>query len=142
MKIQLVKSPSSSQLDLIYDGLDSFNHKHLPAITKQAVLITVENLSDDNWDENLGGLHGEIIGSAYIVKYFWLHQKIRGQGFGSEIISKFSEEARKNSASGIFLETYSFQAPNFYQKLGFKETGRFTNFLQPGIDKIFMEKKF
>jgi ribosomal protein S18 acetylase RimI-like enzyme len=50
-------------------------------------------------------------------------------------------EARRRGLLGIWLDTWTFQAPDFYPKLGFVECGRITEY-PPGHDRIFFVKRF
>lgn len=50
-------------------------------------------------------------------------------------------EARRRGLSGIWLDTWTFQAPGFYQRLGFTECGRIRDD-PPGHDRIFYVKRF
>jgi ribosomal protein S18 acetylase RimI-like enzyme len=49
-------------------------------------------------------------------------------------------EARRRGLTGIWLDTWTFQAPGFYRKLGFAEVGRIPNY-PPGHDRIFFMKR-
>jgi len=46
---------------------------------------------------------------------------MRGQGIGERLMPMAEEVAQKKHCTGIWLETFSFQAPGFYQKLGYSE---------------------
>ncbi|EAQ63306.1 Histone acetyltransferase [Marinomonas sp. MED121] len=48
--------------------------------------------------------------------------------------------ALSHQLTSICLDTYTFQAPLFYQRLGFIEVGRFVNFPVAGVDKGFFQK--
>lgn len=70
----------------------------------------------------------EFIG-CIIVRRFWgqLHiknlvvdKKYRGHGYGKKLIEIALEYGKKQGCNFAFVETMSFQAPEFYQKLGFK----------------------
>ena len=50
-------------------------------------------------------------------------------------------EARRRGLVGVWLDTFTFQAPGFYQRLGFVECGRITGY-PPGHDRIFYVKRF
>jgi N-acetylglutamate synthase-like GNAT family acetyltransferase len=51
------------------------------------------------------------------------------------------EQVKPHGVTHLYLDTYSFQAPDFYKKLGFVEVGRYTNFPTSDIDKVFLQKK-
>ena len=56
-------------------------------------------------------------------------------------MAEVEQQAKQYGVTDIYLDTYSFQAPEFYAKLGFKEVGRYTGFPTEGVDKIFLQKK-
>ncbi|WP_244479775.1 GNAT family N-acetyltransferase [Methylobacterium sp. Leaf94] len=65
----------------------------------------------------------------------------RGQGLGRRLMRQAEAEARRRGLSGIWLDTWTFQAPGFYARLGFTECGRITDY-PPGHDRIFFVKRF
>ena len=49
--------------------------------------------------------------------------------------------AQERGAFGATLETHSFQAPEFYAKLGYSVFGRIDDY-PPGHAKLFLSKRF
>ena len=49
------------------------------------------------------------------------------------------EEARQRGCVGVFLYTYSFQAPGFYQKQGYQPMGVLDD-CPPGYQRIYLKK--
>jgi len=75
-----------------------------------------------------GGLAGGIV--AYAVQK-WLFIKLlgvaeghRGQGIGRALLARAEDHARQKGLVGVYLDTFEFQAPRFYQELGYTECGR------------------
>jgi len=64
-----------------------------------------------------------------------------GGGIGREVMALAEAEARRRGLVGMWLDTWTFQAPGFYQKLGFTECGRITEY-PAGHDRIFYVKRF
>ena len=50
-------------------------------------------------------------------------------------------EARRLGLRGMWLDTFTFQAPGFYAKCGFVEFGRIAD-PPPGHDRVFFLKRF
>jgi ribosomal protein S18 acetylase RimI-like enzyme len=89
--------------------------------------------------EILGGLWGRIGYNFFFVEIFALGAA-RGHGLGRRLMGMAEAEALKRNLSGLWLDTWSFQAPDFYRKLGFEECGRITDY-PPGHDRIFFVKR-
>ncbi len=54
------------------------------------------------------------------IKYLFVDKKYRKIGIAKTLIDYACSIARKKKCNFLFVETMSFQAPEFYQKLGFK----------------------
>jgi GNAT superfamily N-acetyltransferase len=136
LKIEFLESPSQAEVSSIYEGLREFNLPHLPGLYELEFGVFIRN------DELqiIGGAIGNIILSVMHIKYLWLTKAIRGQGIGSNIIATLEANAKSRGLKSITLDTYSFQAPDFYTKMGFLEVGKFENYPCTGIDKLFFQK--
>ncbi len=78
--------------------------------------------------EIVGGLTGSAWMDWLYIELFWIADKYRGKGYGKSLLAKAEAEARKHGVQNVFLNTFSFQAPGFYKKLGYKEFGRLKDF--------------
>jgi GNAT superfamily N-acetyltransferase len=92
---------------------------------------------------------GQVIGGLWgCTNYQWLQvmmlvvpESLRGKGIGSALLTSAEAEARDRGCRGAYVETMSFQAPEFYQKRGYTQFGVFNNFA-PGYDRIYLCKLF
>ena len=57
-----------------------------------------------------------------------------------QVMALAEAEAVRRNLRGIWLDTSTFQAPDFYPKFGFVECGRITGY-PPGHDRIFFVKR-
>ena len=76
----------------------------------------------------VGGLVGEMFFGWMFVSLFWIDDKHRGKGFGQRLLEAAEAQARKKGVKNVYLDTFSFQAPGFYKKLGYREFGRLEDF--------------
>lgn len=64
----------------------------------------------------------------------------RGKGIGRELMLRMEEEARLRGMQGIWLDTFSFQAPEFYKRLGFSEFGQIDGYPEDGARHFFLKR--
>lgn len=70
--------------------------------------------------ESIGHVVIQMFWGQLHIKYVLICQEYRGQGFGRALLKHALEYGKKRNCRFAFLETMSFQAPDFYMKLGFK----------------------
>ena len=78
----------------------------------------------------LGGVYGWSWGGTCYVRYLFVAESMRGRGEGTRLIQAVEKEAKTRNCRQIVLETHDFQAPGFYQKLGFDVVGRVDDYPQ------------
>ena len=88
----------------------------------------------------VGGLTGELYWNVLYVELLWLKEGAREGGLGRRLMQEAEKRARRAGKDLIFLNTYTFQAPGFYRKLGFRSVGRIRNYPR-GESRIFLVKK-
>lgn len=57
------------------------------------------------------------------IRGFWVDADLRGRGIGSAMMTALEAEAKRRGSTRAALDTYSWQAPGFYHRLGFVEYG-------------------
>jgi GNAT superfamily N-acetyltransferase len=87
----------------------------------------------------LGGLLAELWGGWLQVNCLWVAEAARGAGNGTRLMQNAEAYARARGATGATLETYSFQARPFYERLGYTVCGELEGF-PPGYTKLFLKK--
>jgi GNAT superfamily N-acetyltransferase len=108
----------------------------------QALPFTPEEIALEAWDGPrwLGGLTARITQRWLFLHLLGVAPEARGTGTGTALMQAIEEEARARGCIGIWLDTYSFQAPGFYAKLGYEEVGRIPDY-PPGQARIFLAKR-
>jgi len=85
------------------------------------------------------GLAGNTYGDWLFVENLWVRADLRGRGIGRELLGLAEARARERGCHSAWLDTFSFQAPWFYPKLGYREFGRLD--YPPGQQRIFFQKR-
>ncbi|MGW7378830.1 GNAT family N-acetyltransferase [Streptomyces sp. NPDC054794] len=71
--------------------------------------------------ELAGGLVGHTWASWLHVTYLWVDDRHRGAGLGSRLLGEAERVARRDrGCRSARLETWDFQAPDFYRKQGYQ----------------------
>jgi GNAT superfamily N-acetyltransferase len=82
--------------------------------------------------DGAGGIVGGLLGSVYygwlFVNILWVADEHRGGGHGAALVRRAEAEARARGCRAVWLDTFSFQAPGFYRKMGFTEFGRLDDY--------------
>jgi GNAT superfamily N-acetyltransferase len=96
-------------------------------------------LRDADSNEVIGGLYGKVSYRWLLIDLISVPESMRGQGIGERLMRMAEEVAQKKHCIGIWLETFSFQAPGFYRKLGYSEFGRLADY-PPGHIRLYYQK--
>ncbi|MEP3438690.1 MAG: GNAT family N-acetyltransferase [Hoeflea sp.] len=72
----------------------------------------------------VGGLTAHTVQGWLFIKLLGIAEGQRGNGIGRLLLSKAEDFARQKGLVGVYLDTFEFQAPRFYQGLGYGECGR------------------
>ena len=137
MKIEFLVNPDDSVKQDILAGLRRYNLQFFPHENSDYIACVASN----EQGEFCGGLFGEVYTNTLFVEYLWVDDSKRSAGLGSKLVKLAEEKVKAMGATHAYLDTFSFQAREFYLKQGFEEVGRFSGFPMEGVDKIFLQKK-
>jgi len=71
-----------------------------------------------------GGLVAYTVQKWLFIKLLGVVEAARGGGMGRALLARAEEHARQMQLVGVYLDTFEFQAPRFYEELGYSECGR------------------
>lgn len=75
------------------------------------------------------------------IELIWVDQRLRGQGLGSQMMQAIEDKAAAKNCIGMHLTTFDFQAPEFYERHGFKTFAELDDFPVKGHTRYYMIKK-
>ncbi|ARF77131.1 N-acetyltransferase [Kitasatospora albolonga] len=88
-----------------------------------------------------GGLTGRTWAHWLHVDLLWVDARHRGAGLGSRLLAEAERVARtERGCARSRLETWDFQAPEFYRKQGYEEIGRVEDY-PPGVTEFILTKR-
>ena len=130
-----VDEPSSDDMSFLGDRLYEFNVDATGLRDGRLLGIFMR----DDKGAMIAGLHGHTWGDTCEISRLWVSEDLRHEGVGTQLMKSAEEEARRRGCRQMFLSTHSFQAPAFYERLGFTEIGRISEY-PAGHDQIFLRK--
>jgi len=118
-RIVAAKSDASRVSRMLWAGLIRYNRLQAGPLRYSRTVLSVR----DRAGRVLGGLILQSYWDESYVELLWLSEKARRLGTGRRLIEEAERRARRRGSLLLHLNTYSFQAPGFYEKLGFKRFG-------------------
>jgi GNAT superfamily N-acetyltransferase len=120
----------------LWKGLVRFNREQAGPLRYTRTVMSVR----DAKGRLLGGLILQSYWRESYIELLWMSARTRGIGLGSKLLKRAESHARRRGSRLIHLNTYSFQAPSFYEKLGYRRFGRMSGSPQ-GHSRHFYAKR-
>lgn len=117
-------------------GLDGFNRA--AAALREVRPLAAYARSDAG--TVVGGLLGRTWGECAELQQLWVDDGWRGRGLGTALVGRFEAMARERGCRLAYLDTFSFQAPDFYRRLGWTTAHTIAGYA-PGIERHSMTKR-
>ena len=136
--LTLSNSPEPEVAQIIRDGLDAFNDAIL-GYGDRVPLHVVVRASEDG--EIIGGISGGTSLGLLTINLVYLPETLRGTGVGTRMMAMAEQEARRRGCRAGVIYTISFQAPGFYQRLGWRVFGEIPCD-PPRTSRVFLRKTF
>lgn len=133
-----VSTPADN--DYIDNKIVEFNNKQVP-FTQSEPFINLNFVIKDSASNIVGG----ILAAAYCwrilyINVLWIDDKYRNQRYGSALLEHVEAQAKKIGCTLTHLDTFDFQAKDFYLRHGYEVFGTLDD-CPPGHKKYFMKKK-
>ena len=128
--------PEESAWGIIGRGVGSYNEQQA-GDNKFQRLCFVLHAPDQ---EVVGGVLGETYWDWLYIDLLWVKDELRGRGYGRRLLTLAENEARQRGAKNAYLDTFSFQAPEFYEQLGYEVFGELQDY-PAGHQRYFFTKK-
>jgi len=74
----------------------------------------------DPQDRVVGGILADLFGGWAYISLLWIDEPLRNRGLGTRLVTMLEQEALRLGCTHAHLDTYSFEARPFYEKLGYE----------------------
>lgn len=134
--IAYIDNPKESAWGIIGRGVNSYNKQHTGEYEFNRLCF---GLYDPD-GEIVGGILGETYWEWFYLDLLWIKEELRGRGYGHQLLMLAEDKARQLGAKNVYLDTFSFQVPDFYKQHGYQVFGTLKDF-PPGHQRYFMTKQ-
>lgn len=136
MNIVITHEVAAEDKEELLAGLRSFNIQFLNADRFSSLGIFIKN----NDGVMVGGLLASIKSNWLCIDYLWVSESVRNDGLGRKLMSEAEKEAIKLGCIHALVDTFSFQALPFYEKLGYVKQMSLPDFPETGMKRHYLTK--
>lgn len=121
-------------------AITKFNFDNLPPHSSDNMTM-LGYVIKDNKDKLLGGVYAKLLlGNCLSVEVLWVNEDARDQDHGTHLMHAVENEARRLGSKLSIVDTFDFQALNFYEKLGYQQFGVLDDCPCPGNKRYYLKK--
>jgi len=113
--LKLIRSTPDEAL-FVGKNLVEYNSKHATNGAYEEINLVYKNEND----EIVAGLNATLRWNWLDIDILWVSDSSRGQGLGQSLLQEAEQIARAKPCTFIKLNTFSFQAPEYYKKFGYE----------------------
>jgi len=135
LEFQIRDNPSAEETDIILRGLIEYNESQAGPASRRNLAVFARR-----GDEIVAGLLGATHWNWLHIQYLWVSKELRHQGVGRRLVLEAEKEARARGCDHAHLDTFSFQARPFYERLGYSVFGQIEDY-PAGHSRFFLQKR-
>ncbi len=121
--MEIIRKGSKEDVEFVNQKLDEFNLIQMP-FHKEKIWEDFNLFATDDEGNVIAGITASLIMDTCLsIHVLWVDEKSRHKGIGSRLLSKLENDAKDIGAQLAHLDTFDFQALEFYQKNGYEIFG-------------------
>ncbi|TQV72117.1 GNAT family N-acetyltransferase [Aliikangiella marina] len=137
MHIAVYNEENSEIFETLVSELRQFNMSHMDNEKSKPLSV----IATDDIGKIIGGVSGRTIYNQLLIEILWISESARGSGLGTNLMLRAESEAKARGCIAAQVDTLSFQAPKFYQKLGFEIVGKVAD-IPNSPERFFLVKRY
>lgn len=131
-----VGRPKPKELRVLIDGLLAHHAKQGHPRRSEVVNIFLK----DKTKKVVGAVIITILWNGMDINSLWVDESLRGKGWGRKLMLAAEAEGKKRGCTLAYTNTFTWQAPKFYEKLGYSLYGKLDNY-PTGSSLFYYQKK-
>ncbi len=120
MNIEITTNPNEEDAKILSNGIIDFNNFKIPELEPIESEVEFFVFAKNKNGNVIGGIRATCFWNTMHIELLWLSNDNRGKGIGKELIKSAEKYAKENNCEKAFVETTSWQAKPFYEKVGYK----------------------
>lgn len=133
-KVVVDYAPSEADNAILREGIVAFNESIVGERDKEFSIFLKDDLGNI-----FGGIQAFLGSESIYIELLWIEGNLQKQGYGTQLLDTAEQEAVKNGCSFSAVDTFDFQAEEFYLKHGYERIGELKN-CWLGHSKLFLRK--
>lgn len=133
-KVVVDYAPAEADNAVVREGITAFNESMLGERDKVFSIFLKNDLG-----KVFGGIQAFLGTETVYIEILWVESNLQKQGYGTKLLDALEQEAIKNGCRFITVDSYDFQAKEFYLKKGYERIGELKDYWL-GHSKIFLKK--
>ncbi len=127
-------NPGQSDNEVVREGLIRSFEAKFGERDKQFSIFLKNDLG-----KVFGGIQAFFDTESIYIDVLWVEENLRKQGYGKKLLAAAEREAIENGCIFSLVDTWDFQAEEFYLKNGYERIGEIKNYWH-GHSKLFLRK--
>jgi GNAT superfamily N-acetyltransferase len=134
-----IRKSNSDESQFVIDGLVKYNLSKVPA-EQEPSFIWLNKVIENSNGEIIAGINSKMYcWNCLYIDALWVNDNYRKQGYGSKLLYEIERSAKEQGCYLIHLDTFDFQAKDFYIKNGYEIFG-ILNDCPKGHKRYFLKK--
>ena len=136
IEIETSDTPTAEDTKFLYRQLDGFNEAQTGPTTIRPLAVFARRGSTTV----VAGLFAYTLWNWLEIRHLWVAEGLRRQGLGRRLMLAAEREARLRGCDHAHVDTFTFQAVPFYERLGYSVFGRLEEY-PAGHARVFLVKR-
>ena len=119
----IIEESTREEYGVVDNGIVEYNLSKVP-FTQEPSFISINRVIKDLNGEIVAGINSLLYcWNCLYVDVLWVKEQYRKEGYGSVLLNEVEKIAKEKGCNLIHLDTFDFQAKDFYLKHGYEIFG-------------------
>jgi len=138
-RFSIITNPTDDEVKEFRKGLEAYNMEQTNGEFKSPK-DWISLVLKDHEGNIVGGLLTSTLFWSQYLEVLWVDDKYRGLGYGRDLVREAERLSKKNGCITSHTYTFSWQAPYFYQAVGYKLIATYEGYID-GITELILMKR-